>query len=332
MLPKAEYDVCLSFAGEERPYAERVADALRKGSVTVFYDAYEEVNLWGKDLYQHLSAVYQNAKYCVVFLSEAYARKLWTRHELRAAQARAFEESREYILPARFDDTEIPGILSTVMYVDLRQKSPEQLASMVIAKLGASATSAEPTPNLSNEIYEPVSTRPPWKSFARLHALRYRVSEPLDDCQRHKDFVDRLVSSGKWRYKIGVGEPVELLLAEERLEDRLRSFARELREAAAEIDAEYERTKLPGIFGAASNINQPVTSALLAAAAATDSLRHVRTAIRKGVTPDELVSTQHYQQAAAALTAINEAIRSVDEEAEMYSNLFRAYAQRPKDS
>src|SRR5439155_24562734 len=32
---------------------------------------------------------------------------------------RAFMEKREYILPARFDDTQIPGVLPTVGYIDL---------------------------------------------------------------------------------------------------------------------------------------------------------------------------------------------------------------------
>src|SRR2546429_4350354 len=105
-----EYDVCLSFAGEDRAYVKQVADKLTKEGVRVFYDEYERAELWGKDLYIHLDDVYQNAaKHCVLFASKNYARKLWASHERRSAQARAFRENQEYILPARFDDTEIPG-------------------------------------------------------------------------------------------------------------------------------------------------------------------------------------------------------------------------------
>lgn len=50
MREDARYDVALSFAGEERPYVEAVADALRNAGVKVFYDDYEKVTLWGKDL------------------------------------------------------------------------------------------------------------------------------------------------------------------------------------------------------------------------------------------------------------------------------------------
>jgi hypothetical protein len=132
-----QYDVCLSFAGEDRSYVARVADALNRSGVRVFYDRYERAELWGKELYSHLDYVYRHAaRYCVVFVSTRYSSKLWTNHERKSAQARAFGENREYILPARFDDTDVPGLLETVGYVDLRQLKPKQLAELILEKLG----------------------------------------------------------------------------------------------------------------------------------------------------------------------------------------------------
>src|SRR5215813_13480167 len=103
------YDVALSFAGEDRLYVEKVAFALRNEGVKIFYDDYEKVTLWGRDLYAHLDWVYRGAsRYCVVFISRHYAEKVWTNHERASAQARALIENQEYVLPARFDDTEVP--------------------------------------------------------------------------------------------------------------------------------------------------------------------------------------------------------------------------------
>src|SRR6185503_19148594 len=117
-----DYDLALSFAGEDRQVAENLASLLVRDGIRVFYDSYEKAALWGKDLYQHLQGVYRDkARYCVVFVSAAYSRKLWTKHELRQAQARAFRERQEYILPIRLDDTEIPGLNPTTGYIDLRQ-------------------------------------------------------------------------------------------------------------------------------------------------------------------------------------------------------------------
>jgi hypothetical protein len=136
------YDIALSFAGEERDYVDRVANLLKERGVKVFYDLFEEADLWGKDLYVHLSEVYnQRAKFTVMFISKAYAEKLWTNHERKSAQARAFQEAQEYILPARFDNTDIPGVLSTVGYVSLKGRSPEDLVSLITKKLVSSGGS-----------------------------------------------------------------------------------------------------------------------------------------------------------------------------------------------
>ncbi len=131
-----EFDVALSFAGEDRRHAKALAVLLKSGCYTVFYDEYEQAELWGKNLYDHLSSVYKDkARFCVMFLSKSYARKLWTRHERESAQARAFVENREYILPVRLDDTEIPGILSTIGYLDLREVSIEEVCQALEQKL-----------------------------------------------------------------------------------------------------------------------------------------------------------------------------------------------------
>ncbi len=135
--PEPHYDVALSFAGENREYVESVASRLRDLGVKVFYDNYEQVALWGKDLYAHLDWIYRTAsRYCVVFISQHYADKVWTTHERRSAQARAINENVEYVLPVRFDDTEIEGVLPTVGYINLKTVAPERLADMIQEKLG----------------------------------------------------------------------------------------------------------------------------------------------------------------------------------------------------
>lgn len=136
-IKSTEYDVCLSFAGDDRDYVSKVASELKKNGVRVFYDEYEEVNFWGKDLYVHLDDVYKNAaRYCVIFVSIHYANKLWTNHERRSAQERALKENNEYILPARFDDTPIPGLRDTVGYIDLHGRSPKDFARLITEKVG----------------------------------------------------------------------------------------------------------------------------------------------------------------------------------------------------
>jgi hypothetical protein len=132
------YEIVLSFAGEDREYVEAVAKYLRANDVSCFYDKYEDVTLWGKDLVEHLDVVYRSARYCVMFISEHYSKKIWPTHERRSALSRAIEQKGEYILPARFDNTELPGIRHTIGYVDLKNKKPDELAKMILKKLGRS--------------------------------------------------------------------------------------------------------------------------------------------------------------------------------------------------
>jgi hypothetical protein len=87
------WDVALSFAGAQRSYVEQVAAALRARGVRCFYDADEQIELWGKYLAEELSAIYsERAATVVVFVSAEYVERDWTRLERRAALNRAVRE------------------------------------------------------------------------------------------------------------------------------------------------------------------------------------------------------------------------------------------------
>ena len=136
MTKPFRFDVALSFAGEDREYVAEVAGDLRASGISVFYDRFEEVRLWGKNLYVHLTDIYENrARFSVMFVSDAYAQKAWCDVERRAMQARAYREYEEYILPARFDDTAIPELDDGTGFIDLRSRTPAEFASLVRAKL-----------------------------------------------------------------------------------------------------------------------------------------------------------------------------------------------------
>ena len=136
MSKMKEFEIALSFAGEDREYVDQVANLLRGSGVKVFYDMFEEANLWGKNLYDYLTDIYMNkALYTIMFISESYSNKIWTNHERQAMQSRAFQENQEYILPVRFDETPIPGILPTTGYINIANKSPEEFVEIIHRKL-----------------------------------------------------------------------------------------------------------------------------------------------------------------------------------------------------
>jgi len=200
-----EYDIAFSFAGEDRKYAESIADLLKESNVTVFYDLYEEAHLWGKNLYQHLSMVYRDrARYCLVFLSSSYAERLWTRHELEQAQARAFSENSEYILPLRVDDTEIPGINRTIAYIDLRNHSIEHVVDIILRKLGRTIKASEDSFDKTPPKVKPIKkTRTNlysgqvWDSFVGRNNYQRQLRDKLSLSYKSEVYIKGLSGVGK---------------------------------------------------------------------------------------------------------------------------------------
>jgi hypothetical protein len=189
------YDVALSFAGEDRPYVEQVARSLADLGVKVFYDDYEKVALWGKDLYTHLDYVYREAsRYCLIFISEDYARKVWTNHERSSAQARALEENQEYVLPVRFDATEVPGLRPTVGYLDIQSMKPEELARLTRDKLGPGKQVTPGFPTQIDRLYDALGLKGPRAKKAKTEARR--VSYSFYDALRRMNHEERQAVAG----------------------------------------------------------------------------------------------------------------------------------------
>ncbi|HEX5402710.1 MAG TPA: TIR domain-containing protein [Pseudonocardiaceae bacterium] len=131
-----EYDVCLSFAGEQRDYVDVVAAHLREKNVHVFYDRFLDTGLLGEDLIEYFDSVFRRqSRFCVVFISADYLAKEWTTHEWRSIRNRAFHNAGIYVLPVRFDDTELPGVLDTVFDVDARHTPAVEAAELIYTKI-----------------------------------------------------------------------------------------------------------------------------------------------------------------------------------------------------
>ena len=131
---KYYYDVVLSFAGEDREYVEECADILTALGIKVFYDSYEQDVLWGKDLYTFLADIYSNkARDAIVFISQHYVKKCWTKHEFKFINERMFNSETEYLLPVFLDDTKLCGIPETQGY--LTNKTPYEVAVMFAKKI-----------------------------------------------------------------------------------------------------------------------------------------------------------------------------------------------------
>lgn len=137
---KYQYDVALSFAGEDREIAIKLVKLLKERNIKVFYDESEQAKWWGKNLHDFFADVFSNqAQYCIMLISSKYADKAWTNLERQNAQARAIKDHGEYILPIKLDDTKIPGG-DPIGHIDLRHYSLEQVADLFKAKFEDAST------------------------------------------------------------------------------------------------------------------------------------------------------------------------------------------------
>ena len=165
-----KYEIALSFAREDRDYVARVAAALRAAGVRVFFQEYERAQLVGRDLTVALPEIYQASRHVVAFLSEHYARRGWTDLEFRSVRAGEMEDRQQKLIPARFDDTAIAGLLSTISYIDLRELTLEEFVELLLQRLAQADDDEVPAASSPNDDQQ--------GSNDLLDALADPISEP----------------------------------------------------------------------------------------------------------------------------------------------------------
>jgi len=135
-----KYEVALSFAGEDRPFAEAVATGLRENGVEVFYDDFYAADLWGEDLSSKLGQIYsKKSQYCIMVLSKYYLEKMWTIFERKHAITGLIEKKEKtYVLPVRLDgfSDDVPGLPGTIGYLAVSSHEPGKVVNTFLRKIG----------------------------------------------------------------------------------------------------------------------------------------------------------------------------------------------------
>lgn len=151
MLPQEfTFDFGISYAGEDREYAQKLCDLLKSRGARVFFGPDYQAELWGKNLYEDLPKVYKSGRFFIPFISHHYASKEWTLHEWGSVQERALHDP-DFIIPIRLDDTMLPGLSSTKSHIDLRKHSIEEIAELALEKLQSNSIIV-PKVNISSQL------------------------------------------------------------------------------------------------------------------------------------------------------------------------------------
>lgn len=145
-----EYDFALSFAGEDRPFAERLYDHLSELGYGVFYDHAEQHRILAEDLEKFLGPIYRtNASYVIAILGRQYGQRRWTRFESDQFKDRFGEHTvipiwAKGAMPTAFDLTADVGgtTFDPDEELDLQARS---VAELCARKMDDVATSAGQT-------------------------------------------------------------------------------------------------------------------------------------------------------------------------------------------
>ncbi len=131
-----KYDFAISFAGEQRDTAEKIANLLMEKNARVYYDRFFEGEMLGKKLSTYFHQKFGvDAKYVIILISKEYPHKDWTNWELSIARDEAKKRKEEFILPIRIDSTKILGIHDDIGFIDLREKSIAETVNILLEKL-----------------------------------------------------------------------------------------------------------------------------------------------------------------------------------------------------
>jgi TIR domain len=187
-----EYDLAVSYAGEDRAFVEDVVRRVQASGARVFFDQDQLARMWGENLVDFLQSIYaRKARYAILFISRDYIVKKWTGHERQAAQDRALQQASPYVLPVKLDSSELPGLHSTIAYIDARQVGVERLAELVAEKLGVDApveraSLPDRVPQTAHEVGLLLEQRPrAWEYLLWVSALQSGI-DALED--NYRDF------------------------------------------------------------------------------------------------------------------------------------------------
>jgi hypothetical protein len=118
------YDLFISYSSKDRAFVERLADALRRRGLKLWYDQWEMRP--GDRLRDRINSGIASSRYFLVALTPSSVAASWVRTELDAAMIRELERQRVIVIPIVFGDldrTALPPDLKGKHYVDFRDEA-----------------------------------------------------------------------------------------------------------------------------------------------------------------------------------------------------------------
>jgi len=132
------FRIAFSFAGDKRAFVAEVAELLAKrfGQDQILYDKYHEAEFARSDLAFHLPSLYYNdTELVVAVFCNDYEKREWCGLEWNAIYGRIKKRNVNDVMLCRFDRVEGEGLYGLAGFLDLDNKTPSEVATLITDRL-----------------------------------------------------------------------------------------------------------------------------------------------------------------------------------------------------
>ena len=118
-------------ASEDKPFVERLVDALDRLALHAWFDEREIVV--GDSIVERIDAALKRARYLIAVLSPRSIERSWVRRELNSSLMRQLAAEDIRILPVLLESCDIPPLLADIKYADFRDGFEGGFESLLVA-------------------------------------------------------------------------------------------------------------------------------------------------------------------------------------------------------
>lgn len=171
------FRIAFSFSGDKRLFVGQVADILAKrfGQDQILYDKYHEAEFAQSDLAFHLSNLYHNhTELVVAILCDSYEDKEWCGLEWNAIYGLVKKNQSKQVMLCRFDGVEGKGLHGLAGFLDLDNRTPEEVANLIAERLAINQGHPKNYYTLHNQTGpdRPITVQPVERSVASASGIR----------------------------------------------------------------------------------------------------------------------------------------------------------------
>ncbi|MDZ4849719.1 MAG: TIR domain-containing protein [Pirellulaceae bacterium] len=133
------HDLAISFASQQRPLAQELANRLTSRGYSVFFDEYSTSEISGTELGCYFGDIFESdARFGMILASQDYRKRMWTNHEREFMISRRVRDNG-YLLVVRCDNARIQGLPKSLGYWSANESTPFELVSLISTRIGKAA-------------------------------------------------------------------------------------------------------------------------------------------------------------------------------------------------